>query len=236
MLTHESEINNRASLPGHHVTTRRSKSMKHKLTIIIMALAGIVVALATQANATSFTYNFQENGSNLDLGATSTFTEGGFSLTASGFLTSGGATDLYAKSLGSGEVGLGTNIDPSNQHEIITSDFVQLTLPTSPPSNFQMVIGGSVTNGESMKVFFNTTAGTLTGATLLGTITSTGQFVTVPGADQTGFIDITAGSGNVLLSSATITSLTVPDGGSAVALLGIALAAVEGLRRALRTK
>lgn len=210
--------------------------MKHKLTIIIMALAGIVVALATQANATSFTFNFQENGSNLDLGTTSTFNEGGFALTASGFLTSGAATDLFAKSQGSGEIGLGTTHDPSHQNEIVTDDFVQLTLPTVPASNFQLIIGGSVTNGETMQVWFSSTSGTFAGGTLLGTITTTGGSVTVPGTDQTGFIDITAGNGNVLLSSATITSRTVPDGGSAVALLGIALAAIEGLRRALRTK
>ena len=47
--------------------------MKHKFTTMIMVLVGMV-ALAMQANATIFT--FQENGSNLDLGPTSTFTEG----------------------------------------------------------------------------------------------------------------------------------------------------------------
>ncbi len=203
--------------------------MKNKLTIIIMVLAGLTLSL--QANATTITYNFQENGPG-DLGATSTFTESGFSLTASGFLTSGGTVDLFAKNLGAGEIGLGTTGDPSGQHEIVTSDFVQLTLPTTPPSNFQMVIGGSVTNGETMQVWFTTTAGTL-GGTLLGTITATGGTVTVPSTDQSGFIDITAGNGNVLLSSVTI-STTVPDGGSAVALLGIALAAIEGVRRTLR--
>jgi hypothetical protein len=204
--------------------------MKYKLTIIIMALAGIGAALATQANAVTFT--FQENGPG-NLGPTSTFSEGGFSLTASGFLTSGGPTDLFAKNLGGDETGLGTAIDPTGNNEITTSDFVQLTLPTTPPSNFQMVLVGSVQSGESALVYFTTTAGTLTGATLIGTLTSDGS-VTVPAGDQTGFIDITAGNKNVLLNSATVT--TVPDGGSAVALLGIALAAIEGLRRALRTK
>jgi len=203
-----------------------------------MALAGTVVALATQANATTITYNFQENGSNLILGPTSTFTEGGFSLTASGFLTSspGATTDLYAKSLGGDEIGLGTNSDPSGQHEIVTTNFIQLTLPTTPPSNFQLVLLASVQTGEQAKVFFTTTAGTLTGATLIGTITSADGSVSIPPGDQTGFIDITAGNANVLLAGAQISTPTVPDGGSAVALLGIALAAIEGLRRTLRTK
>ena len=204
--------------------------MKHKFTTMIMALAAMG-ALATQANAVTFT--FQENGSNVDLGPTSTFTVGGFSLTASGFLTSGGPTDLFAKfTLGNpSETGLGTNIDA--EKEVNTTDFIQLTLPTTPPSNFNMVLLASVQFGEQAKVYFTTTPGTLTGATLIGTITNADGSVTIPAGDQTGFIDITAGAANILLESATI---SVPDSGSAVALLGIALAGIEGVRRAFRAR
>jgi hypothetical protein len=207
--------------------------MKHKFTTMIMALAAMG-ALATQANAVTF--DFQSNGSNVNLGPTSTFTVGGFALTASGFLTSGGTTDLYAKFTSGDptETGLGTNIDPSGEHEIITTDFVQLTLPTVPPSNFQMVLLASVQGGEIANVYFTTTPGTLTGATLIGTLSGTNGSVTVPAGDQTGFIDITAGAANILLESATVS--TVPDSGSAVALLGIALAGIEGVRRALRAR
>lgn len=198
----------------------------------MLALAGIGVAFITQANAVTF--NFQENGSNTDLGPTSTFTESGISLTASGFLTAGGATNLYAKSQGIGETGLGTVLDTTD-HEILTTDFVQLTLPTVPPSNFDLVILASVQAGESAKIYFTTTAGTLTGATLLGTLTADGSFnVNLP-ANTVGFIDVTAGSGNVLLESATFTP-AVPDGGSTVALLGVALAGLEGLRRKMRAR
>ena len=205
--------------------------MKHKFTTMIMALAAMG-ALATQANAVTF--DFQSNGSNVNLGPTSTFTVGGISLTASGFLTAGGPTDLYAKfTLGDPtETGLGTNIDPSGQHEIITTDFVQLTLPTTPPTNFSMVLLASVQTGESAQVWFNTTPGTLAGATLIGTLTANGS-VTIPAGDQTGFIDITAGAANILLESATVST---PDSGSAVALLGIALAGIEGVRRAFRAR
>ena len=204
--------------------------MKHKFTTMIMALAAMG-ALATQANAVTF--DFQSNGSNVDLGPTSTFTVGGFSLTASGFLTAGGPTDLFAKfTLGNPtETGLGTNID--TQKEVNTTDFIQLTLPTTPPSNFSMVLLASVQSGEQAKVYFTTTPGTLTGATLIGTITNADGSVTIPAGDQTGFIDITAGAVNILLASATIST---PDSGSAVALLGIALAGIEGVRRALRAR
>jgi len=196
-----------------------------------MALAAMG-ALATQANAVTF--DFQSNGSNVNLGNTSTFTVGGFSLTASGFLTNGTPTDLFSKfTLGNpSETGLGTNID--GDKEVNTTDFIQLTLPTTPPSNFNMVLLASVQFGEQAKVYFTTTPGTLTGATLIGTITNTDGSVTIPAGDQTGFIDITAGAANILLESATISS--VPDSGSAVALLGIALAGIEGVRRAFRAR
>jgi len=197
-----------------------------------MALAAMG-ALATQANAVTFT--FQENGSNVDLGPTSTFTVGGFSLTASGFLTSGGPTDLFAKfTLGNpSETGLGTNIDA--EKEVNTTDFIQLTLPTTPPSNFNMVLLASVQSGEQALVYFQplSSPGTLVGATLIGTITNADGSVTIPAIYQTGFIDITAGAANVLLESATIST---PDSGSAVALLGIALAGIEGVRRAFRAR
>jgi len=196
-------------------------------------LFAIAAGLATQAKAVSFT--FQENGSNLDLGPTSTFTSGGFSLTASGFLTAGGTTNLFAKNLGGTETGLGTVSDPTGQHEITTANFVQLTLPTTPPSNFSMVLLTSVQTGESAKVFFTTTPGTLAGATLIGTVSDANGSISIPAGDQTGFIDVTAGAANVLLEGAEIT-ITVPDGGSTVALLGVALAAVEGARRMFRAR
>lgn len=203
--------------------------MKHKF--IITALVAMGAAFATQANA-DINFTFQENGSNVNLGPTSTFTESGFSLTASGFLTAGGTTDLFAKftSGDPSETGLGTFID-SLDHEILTTNFIQLTLPTTPPSNFTMILLGSVQAGESAQVYFTTTAGSLTGATLLGTLNADGSFA-IPMANQVGFIDITAGSGNVLLAGATIVP-TVPDGGTTAILLGVALSGLALIRRKL---
>ena len=204
------------------------KNMKTKLTAVAMGLVGMGFALATQANAQTFT--FQENGSNLDLGPTSTFTEGGISLTASGFLTSGATTDLYAKNLAGDEIGLGSTIDPSGQHEIVTTDFIQLTLPTTPPTNFQTIVSGSVTGSDQELVYFTTTPGTLAGATLIGTITTDGGSVTVPAGDQAGFIDVAAGSGNVLLSSATVAP--VPESGTLTLLgVGLAVLGIASVRR-----
>lgn len=207
--------------------------MNHKFTIIIVALAAIGIALATQANAATITYSFQELGSNLDLGPTATFTEGGFSLKASGFLTSGATTDLYAKSLGGDEIGLGTTSDPSGQHEIVSTNFIQLTLSTTPSSIFNLVFLASVQNSEQAKVFFTHTAGTLTGATLIGTITNADGSIPIPAADQSGFIDITAGAANVLLHGAQITT-AVPEP-SSLAFLALGAGGILTLRRRRKT-
>ena len=208
----------------------RSKPMKHKLITIIMALAAIGVALATQANAANITFNFLENGTNIDLGPSSTFTESGISLTASGFLTAGGATDLFAKNGGPVDIGLGINNESA--HEINNSTFIQLTLPTVPPSTFNMVVAASVQSGSNAKVYFTTTPGTLAGATLLGTITTNFGSVSIPAGDQTGFIDMTEGlagsTADVLLNSVTVT--VVPESGT-VAFLALGAGMLLTLRR-----
>jgi hypothetical protein len=210
-----------------------------KAILAVLATGVITCGLFGQQVQAAVTFNFQENGSNVNLGPTSTFTEGGLSLTASGFLVAGGTTALYAKNVGdvggSNEMGLGTASDPSGQNEITTADFVQLTLPTTPSSIFTLAFLSSVQQGEQAKVYFTTTAGSLTGATLIGTITNADGSVTIPGADQAGFIDITAGSANVLLESATFTA--VPEGSSTIGFLGIggvALAGIASLRRMVR--
>jgi VPDSG-CTERM motif len=204
--------------------------MNFRLTLILIVT--IFIALATESRAISFT--FQEKGSNLDLGPTATFTEGGVSITASAFFTFGGTTDLYAKSVstigGSSEMGLGTTADPTGDHEITTWDFIQLTLPTTPASNVQQVLLASVQSNESALVYFTHTPGTLAGATLIGTIANADGSINIPGGDQNGYIDIRAGKANVLLQGLV---LTVPDTGTTLSLLGISLGGIALLRRTL---
>jgi len=174
-----------------------------KTNVLVMVAAGMALALATQANA-AVSFTFLENGQEVNLGNTSTFTESGISLTAKGFTTAGATTDLYAKNGGVGETGLGTASD--GDHEINTGNFVQLALPTSPPTTLQFILLASVQSGESAKIYFTTSPGTLVGATLIGTISDAdGQF-DIPAAymNATGFLDITAGAGNVLVEGLTV--------------------------------
>jgi hypothetical protein len=202
--------------------------MKIKYLFSVLGCAGM--ALATQTNAVTFT--FQENGTG-DKGVTSTFTEGIYSLTASGFTTAGVATDLYAKFTSGDPTETGLGIASDAQHEINTHSFVQLTLPTTPPTTFNTLITGSLQSGEIAHIYFTKTAGSLSGATDLGTATGGGTFTfTIGSLYQNGYIDITADSGNVLLDSASVTPSTrVPDSGTTVAMLGCALTALGFARR-----
>lgn len=200
-----------------------------------MAVAGLGLAFATQANA-SISYTFLENGLNHSLGNTSTFTESGVSLTASGFTTAGVATALYAKYTSGDptETGLGTLSD--SDHEINSGNFVQLTLPTTPATTFNFILAGSVQSGETAKVYWTTTAGSLVGATLIGTFNGNGQ-INIPAGDatKTGYLDITAGSGNVLLEGAQFTA-AVPEPSTVVAGAMLLLPFGVSIARVIRNR
>ncbi len=200
--------------------------MTKKITLLLVAVAG---AFALTANAVPVHFTFQENGSNIALGTSSTFNNSGFALTAYGFTTAGDPTALYAKDLGGNEVGLGIASD--SDHEINTTSFIQLLVPTSPPSNFDLVLSGSVQSGESFNVFFSSVLGTL-GVVPIGTLNSDGSLVIGP-AFQNGYIGITAGSGNVLLAGADFSPRAVPDAGFTASLLGLGLVGLAVLRRKL---
>lgn len=191
-------------------------------------LVGIGIAFAAQAKATTFT--FLENGAG-NKGPSETWTVDGLSLTAYGFNASG-ATDLWAKNGGTGENGLGLAEDPTGDHEISTNDFVQLAVPTTPPSTFLSALLLSVQGGEIAKIYWSTTLGSL--GSYLGSISnSDGTFLIDPAYQHaTGYFGVTAGAANVLLGGATFEQ-NVPDGGMTIMLLGGALAGIQILRRKL---
>ncbi|MDR3460078.1 MAG: VPDSG-CTERM sorting domain-containing protein [Verrucomicrobiae bacterium] len=188
----------------------------------ILAVA-VLVGLGVSAQAVTIT--FLENGANTTVGSSSTFTESGASLTA---YASPGQT-LYAKSQGAGETGLGINSDPTGDHEIYGSTFIQLL---SSQSSFAVtsVTLGSTTGGEVASIYYSTVLGVL--GTLIGSTTSDSTIL-INSIYQNGYIGIAASgptAANVLLGPVTG---TVPDGGTTVAMLGLGLTAVGLLRRKL---
>ena len=186
--------------------------MKNKSLLTVLA----VLALGVSAQATTIT--FQENGSNLTLGPSSTFAG---SVTA---YASAGET-LYAKNLGGTETGLGITSD--SQHEINPNNFIQI----KGVGGFvfdSLVFLSSVQAGESATIWYSLVQGVL--GVQIGTLTADGSFNIA--AYNAGYVGISAGVGNVLLAS-VVGHNNVPDGASTMLLLGSALTGLGLLKRKL---
>jgi len=188
---------------------------------LILGFASMGLAIAAQG--ITINYTFLENGANVNLGSSSTFTENGISLTA--YASPG--QELYAKMGGGDENGLGIASD--SDHEINPKTYIQLQVPTSPISTLHMVFLGSVQPGESAQIYWSSTLGTL--GSWIGAVTGDGSF-DISAYNITGYIGITAGTGNVLIDGVTATA-DVPDSGTTVAMLGCALTALGLARRKL---
>ena len=191
-------------------------------TQLLIAAACMAFGVTTQANTVTFT--FQENGPG-NLGASSTFTESGISITA----TAQAGQTLYAKNAGGDETGLGLTAEAD--HEIDGSHFLQLTVPTSPATSLKLIFLGSVQPGEMANIYYSTVLGIL--GSPIGTVSGDGSF-DISGV-LPGYIGIQGGGtggANVLLDSLVVTT-GVPDSGSTLALLGVGLSCVGLLRRKL---
>lgn len=197
---------------------------------ILTAVA--VLGFAAVSQATPVTFTFLEDGSNINLGSSHTFTSGGASISAYAFSTDSSAQQLFAKDLGVGEQGLGIVSDPSGNNEIWGATFIQLfALGGLPTLNITL---GSTDGGEIANIYYSTTLGTL--GSLIGSVNSDTTF-DIANAYQNGYLSVVAGgqnsseNPNVLLGTATVN--TTPDGGTTIALLGAAITAAGMIRRKL---
>ena len=139
-------------------------------TALITAGVGLTPAHAITVNWG----NLQSNGSNVDLGASSTFNVGGvngYNITATGFLnptaSTWSTTHLYAKNAGTNETGLGLVDDGSGNHEIQGSNFIQINVGAALAkglTEFTFTMG-STTQDEAWKVYGAAASGT-SGVTL----------------------------------------------------------------------
>ena len=187
--------------------------MKKKQILIGVGCLGL--ALASTARAADVVFTFQEHDSPANtstlLGTTSTFTESGLSITASGFALPSTASALFAKfTFGdSGETGLGMADDPSGDTEINSLNFIQLDLSKVKNTTSAILTISSIQGslGEGAKVLASTTSGSL-GTVVIATLPGTAG--TVQSVDITSFvnagdfIDVTATSGNVLIETLAV--------------------------------
>ena len=131
---------------------------------VLLAIASTAIAtgaIATSANATSLLYNFGSVTG--DLTSTHTYISDGLKIIATGYDASKTPklTDLWGKSAGKDEIGLGLQNDP--QHEIaFGKGFVQLNVSAlfgKVNPNTVSFLTNSATNGEEWGVFGSNTAG-----------------------------------------------------------------------------
>jgi hypothetical protein len=173
----------------------------------------ILASVVTPVFGSTITGVFEPPTGNL--GTSHTYTFSGWSIVATAF--GPGSPDLFGKAGGTGETGVGLTNDSSGDNEITAGSFIQLDLfifnPTPSthlsPSAVSALTMDSTTIGEGFKISQSSTSGVLgTTCTVLikcWTGTSNGSVTISP---TLRYLDITATSGNVLLSS-----ITFDDGG-----------------------
>jgi hypothetical protein len=87
-----------------------------------------------------------------DLGSSYTYMFSGFTVTASGFTDGGSPVDLFGKTAGAGETGVGLVNDPTGAHEITNGSFIQLDVSSLSGFGALTITMNSTTSGETWKV------------------------------------------------------------------------------------
>ena len=181
--------------------------------LVLGLLAASALGAASAANATT-TIDFNNPTGNL--GPSHTYTSGGLSVTAYGVNGDLDPVDLFGKSNGGDENGVGTANDPSGDHEIwgdiiangsaIVLDVSDLLASNVSQAQFFM---GSTTNGEQWIVWESNTLGGFSVA-LTGTDELTWH--DLPDWGSYTYYGFTAGGNgqNVLLGGLSLTT-SVPE-------------------------
>ena len=191
------------------------------MTRKLLLLGTVVGALGffTAAHANEI-WNFNSPVSPPNLGPTHDYAgSGGTIITATAVGPVGTPQpNLFGKGLGSDENGVGLTNDISGENEITPGSFIQLSLANI---NFALnsvnmsFLADSTTTGDTWQVLGTNIPGTLLGATpILSCVASGGPgnpcetLMTLSGAGTFKFLDVTALTGNVLLSE--VNTIAVP--------------------------
>lgn len=221
----------RAHRPGYFESWGRTVRRLGVRVIAVAVTVGMGAAATSSARAATVDFNFQSPSG--DVGSTQhTYTVSGVSITATGLTGSffGGSTffqsgsvDLFDKTAGGDENGLGLTNDSSGDHEITHGSFVEIQTPSGLTSvSFNM---DSSTGDDSWQVWGCANATTKCSLLLTGTNENTHSLALDP------YYFFTAGSGNVLLANLDVTTTPVP---AALPLFGSGLGVLFAIVRRKR--
>ena len=180
----------------------RSASIHTSLQRIAL---GLLLAFgAAQAKATLVQWDLNPSSLSGPVGSSSySYTQSGYSITATGYDDPTTTHQLFFKNGGGDETGLGLVNTPDNELQVnngVPANYIQLNIQSLITSGFYngKIEVGSVQPGESFNLYGSSSAGTL--GTLLGTYgnSADGQFVAVPNFGNYNYISVTAASADVL--------------------------------------
>jgi hypothetical protein len=170
--------------------------------ILIAAAAAVFILgasfVAPAAQATTFNF-LSPAGS---LGKTQSYTLDGLTITAAGFNSSNFTTpdvNLFAKTGGGDENGLGLTNDLSRDNEITRGSYIRIAIPTANISSVSFTMDSTTAGGSEVWNVYGSNS-----ATSLGTLLLTGASETSNSLALYPYYFFTANKGNVLLGSFTI--------------------------------
>jgi hypothetical protein len=159
---------------------------------------------------------------------TQTFTAGGITITANGFINGNFSGPpnlaLFVKTSGGDETGLGSNVDSTGDHELNGTQWIQINFTAARAAgvtNFDFVMGSTTaTQPEGWRVFGSNSATSLGSQIFSGN--DEGVSHTFSGAnDAFTFYNFQATAGNVLLQEVSGVTAAVPEPATwAMMLLG----------------
>lgn len=194
----------------------------------ILGLLLLVASGAAHAGTISFNFNACGGGGTGSCGATSTYNSGGFQIIATAEAPGTGNL-LFAKGGGGDENGLGLTSDTSHEDEITPGFFIQLNISSILGNGPLTILMDSTTSPDVWSIYETNTAGSMTGGMTL--LSGNDELTHNISATDT-YLDFTATTGNVLLSSLSFTTAATPEPSSLV-LLG---SGILGLAGAVRRK